>query len=151
MANVEPCMPWHVTHIGENMRQADADEIRALGLEPMVGVWQAFRASSHAWTLRVNGEPVCVFGLVPTNLLGRTALIWLLGTDGVPSNARSFVAACRPSLEKCLELYDHLYNWVDVRHSASLRWLKWMGFEFSDPAPHGMLGMPFRRFDMRKA
>jgi hypothetical protein len=49
-----------------------------------------------------------------------------------------------------LEQHSFLENWVDARNVTSIKWLKWCGFDFDDPAPFGVEQLMFHRFEMRK-
>ena len=44
-----------------------------------------------------------------------------------------------------------LLNFVDNRNIKAQNWLRWLGFTLEEPEPHGVAGLPFRRFWMRKA
>jgi hypothetical protein len=50
-----------------------------------------------------------------------------------------------------LDLYPHLENYVDVRNELSIKWLRWLGFQFDpQPIPYGVWEMPFFRFRMER-
>lgn len=148
MVSVKPAQAWHVAFVAENMRQADREELEALGQDSEEGIWQAFRASEQAWVMQEDA-PMCVFGVIPTNLLTGEGIIWLLGTDNVKRHARGFLEVSPGCLQKIMATYSHLHNYVDQRNKASIRWLKWMGFEFQEAQPLGPRGLPFHRFDKR--
>lgn len=137
-----------VAHVERYMRAADVAELEAIG-QGRSGIWNAYRASSHAYRLMLGDEVVMVYGIIPTNMLVGSGLIWALGTDAVTHNAKQFLKVSPDCLHECFMTYNHLYNWVDERNAASKRWLKWLGFELQEAEPFGPLGMPFHRFDMR--
>ena len=148
-------VPAHTDHIfwlAENMRQADVDEVAAEGGRgPYAALRDSLNASAAAWTGLVNDEPVCVFGVSPTDILGGTGSPWLLGTDKVERYAVTFLRLNKKYVAKMLELFPHLVNYVDVRNETSIRWLRWLGFKLdSAPVPYGMFGMPFFRFEMKR-
>ncbi len=130
------------------MRQADREELQALGQDPVEGIWHAFRGSEQAWVMQADA-PMCVFGVIPTNLLAGEGVIWLLGTDEVKRQARGFLEVSPGCLAQIMTRYHHLHNYVDQRNAASIRWLKWMGFEFQPAQPFGPYGLPFHRFEKR--
>jgi len=88
-------------------------------------------------------------GVIPTSLLTGGGVIWLLGTDDVKRNARGFLEVSPGCLAQIMTRYHHLHNYVDQRNTASIRWLKWMGFEFQPAQPFGPYGLPFHRFEKR--
>lgn len=138
----------HVLHVEKYMRAADVAELEAAG-QCRESIRQAWRASSHCFTLRLGGEVAMVYGVVPASILTGSGVIWALGTDDVTRKAKSFLPESRRCLDDCLSAYNHLYNWVDTNNMASRRWLKWLGFEIQEVAPYGPLQSPFHRFDMR--
>ena len=137
-----------VAHVECHMRAGDVAELEAIG-QGRAGIWNAYRASSHAYGLHLNDELVMVYGVIPASVLGGSGMIWALGTDGVTRHAKQFLKDSPNCLRECFDTYNHLYNWVDERNTASKRWLKWLGFELQEAKPFGPLGMPFHRFDMR--
>jgi hypothetical protein len=48
-----------------------------------------------------------------------------------------------------LSLFPVLENMVDSRNKKSIRWLKHLGFTFSEAKPHPYSGVPFHDFEMR--
>jgi len=75
----------------------------------------------------------------------------MLGTDGISSVPNAFGLATRNVIEDLWEKFPVLYNYVDVRNKASIKWLQFHGAVFSDPAPYGPGKLPFRYFQLKKA
>lgn len=93
-----------------------------------------------------NGTPVALFGFAPWGLLSNTASPWLVGTDrlfklGRPLNRMGKAYCAAATLE-----FPVLVNYVDVRNTASVRWLRGLGFKMDEPRPFGVEGRPFMRF-----
>src|SRR5690606_1591697 len=82
------------------------------------------------------------------SLLGDCGLPWLLASDRLLAHQRAFLRRCPGYLARMRRGHALLHNWVDERNAVSRRWLAWLGFRFDPPAPHGLLGLPFRRFWM---
>jgi len=40
-------------------------------------------------------------------------------------------------------------NYVDVRNTVAIHWLKWMGFKMEEPQAWGVQGLDFHKFTMR--
>lgn len=130
------------------MRQADRDEVWASsGKTPRQALAFSLRNSSGAWTALVDGVPEVMFGVGDLNVLAGVGAPWLLGTDAVE---RHYVAFLRGSVvwrDQLLRRYPTMRNLVDVRNKASIRWLRWLGFTFSEPI--SVRGHAFRLFEMR--
>ena len=92
-----------------------------------------------------------MFGVAPRDILGGVGSPWLLGTGDVERHAITFLRLNRQYVLRMLDIFPHLVNFVDARHTVAIRWLKWLGFKFAPgPVPYGMRGMPFYRFEMKK-
>ena len=149
---IVPAHTDHIFWIANNMRQADRDEIAAAAGK---GPWAALRDSLHlsvaAWTGLVDDEPICMFGVVPLDILGGVGSPWLLGTDEIEKHAISFLRLNKQYVKEMLEYFPYLVNFVDARNKMSIQWLKWLGFKFdSSPIPYGIWNLPFYRFSKEK-
>jgi len=136
-------------------RDADKEEAEAMTGKPFVeALVQSYRCSSHCWVGYADIMPVCLFGVAPINSFAGTAAPWMIGTTALDDQmvARKFVRENGAMVAQMNELYHHLYNWVDARNVAAIRWLKWLGFEVGEaPAPFGPEGLPFHYFEKRRA
>lgn len=140
----------HVEAMLPNVRQADIEEVYAAsGMRIDQGLVTSFRMSMLCWAGLVDGEVACIFGVCPANMLGRRGIPWLLGTDLIEQHATAFLRRNRRYIRIMLAMYNHLENHVDCRNAASIAWLKWLGFQFDEPAPYGHLRMPFMRFELK--
>ena len=129
-----------------HIRQADRDEIAALTLKkPEEALRMAVESSSISWAGFVGSKIVCLFGVGP--YLEGVGMPWLIGTDALELNSKSFLRQCVGFIKQMHEAYPVLENYVDVRNEASIRWLKWLGFTICDPGPYGVQGLPFHRFN----
>lgn len=147
---VVPATLEHVADLAPRVRAADAAEIWAAArLTPEAALALGVRVSTGAWVGLVDGEVVCMFGVSPRSLIGGTGVPWMLGSDLIERHQMTFLRRCRPVVAWMRELYPVLANHVDDRNEAAKRWLRWLGFELADPAPHGPDRLPFRRFEMR--
>ena len=148
---IVPALLEHCVPIAARMRAADVDEVFAgSGRDPLDALEFSFRKSALVRTALVDGVPEVMFGAADLNILAGVAAPWLLGTDAVTKN---YVAFLRGSVEwrsQLLTRYEVLRNLVDDRNAASKRWLRWLGFELSDPFPIGHEGRPFRLFQLRR-
>lgn len=129
------------------MRRADVDEVAATGgYSPADALRLSLDRSVIAKTALFDGRPEIMFGVGDLCILTRTGSPWLLGTDAVSHNRRTFLRQSMRWRAKLLERYDVLTNIVDERNIVSIRWLRWLGFAFSGPLPLGKDGQMFRIF-----
>lgn len=146
--DVVPARASHLRRIAAVMRQADRDEIAASsGRSPLSALSYSLRNSSEAWTVLIDGRPEMMFGVGDLNILAGVGSPWLLGSDAVWRHRREFVRRSRWWIDHMLERYGVLRNAVDCRNTASIRWLKWMGCDFSRPIL--LRGHEFVIFEMR--
>lgn len=151
-ADVEYAIPTDtdIAIVAANMRHADRLECEAMAAcGPEEALRRSIQSSHEAFVARVGGEPVCIFGLGVGSILGGMARPWLLGTDAVEWHCLTFLRANRRVVRGWAARFD-LENYVDARHTKSVRWLRWLGFKLDDAAPFGPFEYPFHRFEMRK-
>jgi len=145
-------VPAHYDHLfwlASNIRKADRDEVGALGMGPYRALADSLARSIVAWTGLVDDRPVCMWGVTPMDILLGIGSPWLLGADDLPKYAMTFLRLNKGYVANMLELFPTLVNFVDVRNELSIKWLKWLGFEFdSEPVAYGVWKRPFLRFSM---
>lgn len=95
----------------------------------------------------IDGVPEVMFGVGDLNILAGVAAPWLLGTDAVETHYVAFLRRSVGFRDQLLQRYSVLTNFVDARNRASIRWLRWLGFTFSDPVE--FRGQEFRQFELR--
>jgi hypothetical protein len=125
-----------VSHIAHNLREADAIEVRlSHGVDEQEAVFESWLSSEICRCIVTSdGEPVGVTGVCGDR-------IWLLGTDGLTATRARRLQLChqgRDWVEHCLKqvgvpLGNHVYS----KNQESVRWLKWLGFEFGTLEPFG--------------
>lgn len=143
--------PGDVVELVVKMRQADIEELEAMGIQDFVKEINASVARSafcRAYT--VDGELACIVGVVPAGgLFDPYGIPWMLGTDVVTCNQRALMRTCRPYIRLMLQAYPVLFNYVHAENHRAVRWLKCVGFTLHPAEPHGPLGANFHRFTMR--
>lgn len=123
-------------YISENLRQADRDEMQAVGVgDPADALVASVEASTLSFLIvDRSGLPIAVFGVAPHGAPG-LGIVWLMGTGGVLSEGLSVARQTRRYVEEMQELYPVLWNFVDDRNEVSIRWLQWAGFKIVDAHP----------------
>lgn len=147
-----PALAEHIQHIADNMRPGDRAELAAIRRTPSASLAASLRLSRVAWTGTIDGEPVCMFGVAPTSMLtpqkGRP---WMLGTTMLDDNAIMFLRRNKPMIEKMLDLFPELENYVAVSNVKAVEWLRWLGFSFCEPEAVGAGGELFTKFFKRRS
>ncbi|WP_223528403.1 phage protein Gp13 family protein [Pseudomonas sp. A-RE-23] len=131
------------------VRQADIDEItEALGIPMEEALLEG--AADNGKKIVVDGKVVAVFGDATYSILGSVGVPWLISTIHVEKHARAFLKVCKPEVQDMLTRHAHLMNFVDVRNTTAIRWLKWLGFTFGPAIPYGPKGFPFHPFTLNR-
>ena len=135
----------------QNLREVDRQEIEGLGFSTMQGVSVSIHETSPVYTARTaDGKLIAVWGLQV--LMGKTGkntyLIWALATDEITHYEKSFVRESRALLNRWVELYGCLENTVATFNTRAIRWLRWLGAEFSEP--HKIGNAEYMDFKLKK-
>ena len=148
---IVPAALEHVDLMKDNMRQQDIAEVKAAsGGDIGRALENGIKISTRCWSVLLNDEPVGVFGVAPKSLLSVKGIPWLLGTNDIPKIKWVIKRKSKHFLNLMFQEFPVLENHVDVRNTLSVRWLKWMGFQFAEPQPYGVEGRPFMRFFKEK-
>lgn len=142
-------VPSDVPYVAQRLRQADLDEIKALGQpDPLLALEESYFGSKpKCYTAIGKGVPVAMFGIVPFQDNERWGSIWLLGTDDVTDVVPiTFLKWTKKFLPTLMEPYDMVCNIVDKRNTVHIKWIKWLGFSFIRELQHGPEGRTFYEF-----
>ncbi len=140
----------HVEALVGKLRQADIDEIAAsTGGDPDEILRRSWNNSKIRYAIMWKGEVVGVFGVAPLWLSSMVGIVWMMGSDRVSEISLSMVRLGREFIEKMMDEYPVLCNWVDARNELSIKWLKKVGFEVSDKVSAVWGGdVPFHFFEI---
>lgn len=138
-----------IDHVAAHLREADRNECAALGRDDRA-VQRAALAAFETMAGRIDGVPICLFGIGLPSIIGSLARPWMLGTEAVVDNPIVFLKHSKRVVAGWIAEYPILENWVDERNHVSIAWLRWLGFTIDDAAPYGLRGEPFHRFSMRR-
>lgn len=150
-ACIVPAEWWHVDTIAASARPADALELWAIARATPRDCMENGIAAAPAFTGLLDGVPVCMFGVVPDEpgagvpwMVGSTRLCRLAAQKALLHRSREWIAQVRGQ-------FAVLFNVVDDRNVAAKRWLRWLGFTVSRPAPMGQDGEAFCTFYWRRS
>lgn len=146
---VRDAIPADCFELAGRLAKADARELEGLGQEPTEALVQSYERSMRPRTVVGPSGLICgMHGVCRPNQEG-WSVAWILGADELRASPRWFLAMTVSELLTLAEGVGGLYNAVDGRYEAALRWLKWLGFtdvgEYVVPAT----GVPFRVMQAR--
>ncbi len=84
-----------------------------------------------------------MYGVVPEGNNGR---IWMLASDKLKHHARGLCVQSKIELDSLKQNYSMLFNIVDERNKMTMKWLKWLGFEFGQSHALGQDNQLFKEF-----
>lgn len=137
----------HVAPIAARARAADIAELWAQArATPAACMARGLADSTEVYTALLDGVPVVMFGV--TEAGPGEAAPWMVGTTDLDSLAaqKELLRISREVVGKFRTRYHLLYNEVDARNAAAIRWLAWLGFTLGDPQPTGCDGEMFIPF-----
>lgn len=138
-----------VSQLAENLRPEDKAEILAFSDDVAGTILNALQHSSWAYTVEVDGELACMFGVGALSLLSESGVPWMLGTDVINRNKRSVITYGKQYIQAMLKEYPHLWNMVHAENKRSIKWLKRLGFTVHEAQPMGPKQSMFHPFEMR--
>lgn len=146
---IRPTEPEDILACSVSIRAADRAECWAAARwEPEETLWAGLQCSDPCLTALVDGEVVCIFGVVPVSLLTGRGCPWLIATTGLERHARKFLRESKQYVAAWAAQYEILMNHVDARNTVAIRYLRWLGFTLVPAAPFGPMGLPFHRFTL---
>ena len=133
-----------VMEVCSDLRPEDIEEGRAMyGVNAATTLPLAFDPKRTWVLLTAEGESVALAGLGPTSLPD-VGQIWMVSTPKLFTNRVRFLRRTQAFLSHMHEYHDVLWNYVDARQTAHLKWLKANGFEAVAYRPTwGVAGIPF--------
>ena len=121
--------------IAAHIRAQDATELAAMGADAQAVV-AGFHASLWSDVATAHGQPVCIYGVSPSQVDSRIGLPWLIGTPAMEALGRHFIRGCAPVVQRMLDAFPVLVNVTHCGNTVAQRWLRWLDFQFA-PSPAG--------------
>ena len=135
-------------YVAENLRQADRDELKAVGWDDPTA---ALEASIEASTMRVcildnAGNPAVLGGCAPSPDAD-VGIPWMMSTEAIHDFPTEFLRISKRSVLKMHDQFPILTQMVDVRNHTSVGWMQWLGFQIRMVVPrYGVERRPFIHF-----
>lgn len=140
-----------IDELEARMRPADrAEVIASHGRDVRRTLERSIGMSTHCCSMHgLDGALWCITGVAPVTMVAGIGSPWMLGTTELDAHPRPLARGVRWYLGEVAQVYPVLENYVDVRNTASIKLLKWLGCSFDEPRPYGVMGLPFMRFEVR--
>ena len=150
MIELVPALPEHVAAIAADPRPADAAEVWRLTRGDVGAALHAgLRSATRAYTALYDGVPAAIVGVSAYSSMTGIGVVWMLGSARLDTrHGRRAILALAPGLIRLFrELYPGmLFNIVDERNAAAVRFLRWAGFTIQGPIQLGPAGEGFCPF-----
>lgn len=130
----------HIAPIVANVREADRLELWAMArATPDQCLRYGLQHSRTAYTGRIDGVPVCMFGATPYSLLGGIGVPWMVTATGLDrfSAQKALLRHSKPGVLELRRQFPILVNAVHAGNAAAIRWLRWLGFTIHPVQPMG--------------
>lgn len=133
--------------LAPRLRSMDMRELRAACPEGDVVdlLSNDIAKSDFSWAAAVNGECHALFGVAPFPGRAEVGVPWFLSSELAVQFRREWLGLAPQYLSAMHRLYPTLTNGVHQENSIAIRWLKRMGFKFTN-APLSIRGEPFLMF-----
>ncbi len=128
------------------LRKEDAAECyAACGHSPLEALWTSFKVSQECYSVFDGLKQLAMFGVLP--LGPKVGGIWMLCADLSLVQSIDILRQAPGFIDRFERLYPTLTNVVDARNALHIKWLKHLGFTFTELIPeHGFEGRPFHQF-----
>ncbi len=140
---IVPARPNHIGTIAHRMQAIDRLECSISGT-PKDRLRYALRNSITAYTVKVDGRPEAMFGVLTTSFVYGEGAPWLLMTDVGAKQHKALVRLGKRYIAAMFEHYSLLHNRVHADNVKAIRWLASLGFAIG---PVDVVnGHPIRKF-----
>lgn len=152
---VRPATLEHAALLAPQLRAEDLAEAMAHGFtDALDALTKCVERSADAYALMFDEQVAALFGVGhPLEVVAtgeEICCVWALTGRAVCEHPKAFIRASRPMLAFMLEHCGILWNYVDGRYTAALRWLRWLGFSVGEPVPFGPAGELFHPVSIRR-
>ena len=143
--------PADVILLCDNMRDIDLLECKAMSdKEPFPAILEAIAKSERTLCAYADGDLVAIWGIGKMGMFSRSGSPWMLCTPRVYDKQvrRQFLRRSREEFSSLTRGFSRLSNVVHKDNALSIRWLKWLGFDFPEGHEVELKGEPFVHFVM---
>ena len=145
IVEVRPSEVGAIYRLASNLRAADADEVRSLGLDPAFAIRRSYRDAILRKSYYVDGELAAMSGLCGP-LLADIGEPYLMTTPAAERAKVSFIRCARAAVDEMLTHRLRLEGHVAASYTRACRLLEVLGFTLSEARPFGPHGALFRTY-----
>lgn len=128
------------------LREQDRTEVAlSSGCTTEWPLLHSLKVSRETWVaVDDNDVPFCIYGVAGVDGLGSP---WMLATPEVYRYSKRLVKDGRKWIDEIQGLYPALFNFVHSENTASIAWLRSLGFTIGELVPdYGVAQAPFYHF-----
>ena len=103
------------------------------GAEQFAFFRKCVNMAAGMWTGYIDGDLVCIWGLIPPSLLSEQAYLWLYTTEELKGHEFLFIRRSQLAVEAMLEQWPTIVGHAVVDNTRAIKWLKWLGATFGEP------------------
>lgn len=81
----------------------------------------------------LDGELLCLWGLIIPTFLSQEAYLWLHVTEAAREHQFVLVRQSQMEVARLLKDYPTMIGHCEIGEALSIRWLKWLGAIFGEP------------------
>jgi len=146
--HIRPATLDDIEPVASAMRIRDVQEVfAATGQRPHDALFDALVDPTFAYAIADETGTFCLFGV--SHYFDQIGSPWLLATDRLMKHKRILLTHAPRYISEMQQHHPILLNYVDARHSDSIRWLRHMGFKLTGYEIHyGYERRPFFQFSM---
>lgn len=134
--------------LSKDLRKEDVLEIKYYsGRDGITSLTNGHKHSKMCFTMTdLDGAVFAMFG-VGWTANPRVGIVWLLSSDYLSKVNRDFLLNSQYYVDLMMQGHDVLFNHVHDFNAASVKWLRWLGFEATDHLPEvGSDKQPFTEY-----
>lgn len=128
MITIGPTTAEGIEHIAANMQREHREECEGACMSALEALQWSVNDAAVTEMARFRGEPMAVWGVNPTSIIGSHATVWMLGTDRLKQHPIAVCKAARDFVHRMNRRYPVLECVTDLRYHTGCSWVEWMGF-----------------------
>lgn len=138
-------------YLAEHLNKANKREMTAgYGKHILRDMLDGIKYSEKIGCCKFDGVPVAIYGVRKASPIADYGLVWLFLGE-ISDKDRYYTALqTKRFIEAILQDYSYVYNYVDVGNDKIIKWLEFLGAEFSEPEEFGLYGNKHMRFIIRR-
>ena len=143
-----PTTRKHCEYVANNIRAIDKEEcIATRGDVPLFNIiLEGYLSSAECYTGVCGLEIVGIMGFRRESY--KWVIPWLIATENMNKHKTAFVRSTDFYFPVFKTRYPNMKNIIYEKNRASVRWLKHLGFQFSEPFTYGSKPERFMLFSM---